>query len=89
MTDFKQLNLNEPILRAVAAEHYKTPTQIQAKTIPIILEGKDVLGCAQTGTRKTAAFLQPMLQRLSAKLLERRAIGSLLPLQPGSLQHKW
>ena len=66
MTDFKQLELIEPILRAVAAEHYTTPTQIQARAIPVVLEGRDVLGCAQTGTGKTAAFLLPMLQRLTA-----------------------
>ncbi len=62
---FKDLLLSEPILRALQAEGYHTPTPIQAKAIPPILEGRDVLGCAQTGTGKTAAFALPILHRLS------------------------
>jgi ATP-dependent RNA helicase RhlE len=62
---FKALLLNSTILQALADEGYETPTPIQAKAIPPILEGKDVLGCAQTGTGKTAAFALPMIQRLS------------------------
>lgn len=63
---FATLRLAEPILRAVAAEGYSTPTPIQKKAIPHILEGKDLLGCAQTGTGKTAAFALPILHRLHA-----------------------
>src|SRR6476620_718081 len=63
---FDQLGLAEPILRAVAGEGYQTPTPIQAQAIPHVLAGRDLLGCAQTGTGKTAAFALPMLQRLSA-----------------------
>jgi len=63
---FSDLGLIEPLLRAVAAEGYTTPTPIQQQAIVPILEGKDLLGCAQTGTGKTAAFALPMLQRLSA-----------------------
>jgi len=63
---FLSLGLVEPILRALATEQYFTATPIQAKAIPPALEGRDVLGCAQTGTGKTAAFALPILQRLSA-----------------------
>ena len=62
---FHELRLAEPIVRAVAAEGYTTPTPIQTKAIPEVLAGKDVLGCAQTGTGKTAAFALPILNRLS------------------------
>ena len=61
---FKDLELIEPILRAVEEQGYIYPTPIQSKSIPILLEGKDLLGCAQTGTGKTAAFAIPILQRL-------------------------
>src|SRR5688572_2384229 len=63
---FSSLGLVEPILRALATEQYFTATPIQAKAIPPALAGRDVLGCAQTGTGKTAAFALPILQRLSA-----------------------
>src|SRR3954465_1541454 len=63
---FIDLNLIDPLLRAVAAEGYEIPTPIQQQAIPPILEGRDILGCAQTGTGKTAAFALPMPQRLSA-----------------------
>lgn len=59
---FKELNIIEPILRALDSEGYETPTPIQQKAIPIILDGNDILGCAQTGTGKTAAFSIPILQ---------------------------
>lgn len=61
---FNQLNLIEPLLKAVESEGYTTPTPIQQKAIPNILKIKDLLGCAQTGTGKTAAFAIPMLQIL-------------------------
>lgn len=60
---FKELNLIEPILKALDNEGYTIPTPIQEQAIPIILEGNDVLGCAQTGTGKTAAFSIPILQK--------------------------
>jgi ATP-dependent RNA helicase RhlE len=63
---FSDLRLAEPILRAVAAEDYTIATPIQAESIPHILEGKDVLGSAQTGTGKTAAFALPILHRLAS-----------------------
>jgi ATP-dependent RNA helicase RhlE len=61
---FQDLRLDEPILRAVEAEGYDVPTPIQAQAIPHLLDGKDLLGCAQTGTGKTAAFALPILNRL-------------------------
>ena len=61
---FEDLGLAETLLRAVREQGYSLPTEIQAATIPPILEGRDLLGCAQTGTGKTAAFALPTLQRL-------------------------
>ncbi len=69
---FEDLRLNEPLLRAVRAAGYENTTPIQAKAIPHILAGKDVLGCAQTGTGKTAAFALPILQRLDHGPVRRR-----------------
>jgi ATP-dependent RNA helicase RhlE len=63
---FENLNLIEPILKAIKAEGYTIPTPIQEQAIPIILERRDLVGCAQTGTGKTAAFAIPMLQILHA-----------------------
>ncbi len=62
---FSDLNLSQPILRAVKSEGYESPTPIQAQAIPHLLDGRDLIGCAQTGTGKTAAFALPMLQTLS------------------------
>ena len=62
---FNELKLVEPILQALNEEGYTNPTQIQEKAIPIVLEGTDLLGCAQTGTGKTAAFAIPIIQMLS------------------------
>ncbi|MDP1844742.1 MAG: DEAD/DEAH box helicase [Sediminibacterium sp.] len=59
---FKELQLIEPILKALETEGYSTPTPIQEQAIPLALEGRDLLGCAQTGTGKTAAFAIPILQ---------------------------
>jgi len=58
---FTELGLSEKVLRAVEASGYTTPTPIQAQAIPLALAGRDVLGIAQTGTGKTAAFVLPML----------------------------
>jgi ATP-dependent RNA helicase RhlE len=63
---FSLLGLAEPIVRAVRSEGYQTPTPIQSKAIPHVLAGRDLLGCAQTGTGKTAAFALPILHRLGA-----------------------
>jgi len=68
VTSFDQLALNKPILKALDEVGYESPSPIQAETIPLLLEGRDVLGQAQTGTGKTAAFALPMLSRLDLKL---------------------
>jgi ATP-dependent RNA helicase RhlE len=65
VSGFDSLGLIEPIRRAVHAENYTAPTPIQAQSIPHLLAGRDLLGCAQTGTGKTAAFALPILQRLA------------------------
>lgn len=77
---FKSLKIIEPILNAIQQEGYSTPTPIQAKSIPIVLRGTDLLGCAQTGTGKTAAFAIPILQLLSANKAygKKRKIRSLI-----------
>jgi len=62
---FKKLNLSEPLISALEKKGYNEPTLIQQRAIPLILEGKDIFGCAQTGTGKTAAFALPILQLLS------------------------
>lgn len=64
MNSFSDLNLIAPIQRAIKAQNYTTPTPIQAQTIPEILNGRDILGSAQTGTGKTAAFALPILDYL-------------------------
>lgn len=69
---FKDLQLIAPILKALEATGYTSPTPIQAQAIPVILEQKDVLGCAQTGTGKTAAFAIPMLQLLSTEQVKKK-----------------
>ncbi len=66
MTHFKDLGLAKPLLTALTEEGYTTPTPIQALAIPTVLEGRDLLGIAQTGTGKTAAFALPILHRLAA-----------------------
>lgn len=79
---FKELNLIEPILAALQKEGYTTPTPIQSQAIPIILEGNDILGCAQTGTGKTAAFSIPMLQILNGQPPKRKKEIKALVLTP-------
>ncbi len=64
---FKELNLIEPLQQALHKQGYTTPTPIQSKSIPDLLKGKDMIGIAQTGTGKTAAFVLPILQRMSEK----------------------
>jgi ATP-dependent RNA helicase RhlE len=66
LTDFNSLGLAKPLLKALAEEGYTEPTPIQALAIPTVLAGRDLLGIAQTGTGKTAAFALPILQRLAA-----------------------
>ncbi len=78
---FEELGLSEPILRAVLEKGYNTPTPIQTQAIPAVLAGRDVLGCAQTGTGKTAGFTLPMLDILSGSRARARMPRSLI-LEP-------
>ena len=75
MTSFNDFGLAEPIIRALAQEQYVTPTPIQIDAIPLVLAGRDVVGIAQTGTGKTAAFALPILNRLATnrKPLEKKS----------------
>jgi ATP-dependent RNA helicase RhlE len=79
---FSQLRLDQPLLNALQTEGYITATPIQAQAIPRALEGKDVLGCAQTGTGKTAAFALPILQRLSSTPMDGGRAARALILCP-------
>jgi ATP-dependent RNA helicase RhlE len=75
---FQELNLIEPLLKALKEEGYASPTPIQQKAIPIVLKGTDLLGCAQTGTGKTAAFVLPILQGLFKKNAPTKDIKALI-----------
>ena len=72
MTTFSDLHLHPLILKALDSSGYQVPTPIQEQAIPIVLDGKDVLGCAQTGTGKTAAFLLPVLHKLESAKANRK-----------------
>ena len=80
LTAFNDFGLVEPITRALRDEKYETPTPIQAQTVPLALSGRDVIGIAQTGTGKTAAFALPILHHIVAKRLrpERKACRVLV-----------
>jgi ATP-dependent RNA helicase RhlE len=69
---FQELNISEPILKALSNKQYKTPTPIQEQAISVVLNGKDLLGIAQTGTGKTAAFAIPIIQQLDSPMLTNR-----------------
>ena len=77
---FEELQIIEPILKALKEEKYTSPTSIQEKAIPFLLEGKDVLGSAQTGTGKTAAFAIPILQQLYLDRQQNKASGDIKAL---------
>jgi ATP-dependent RNA helicase RhlE len=76
---FAELGLSAPVMRALQDEGYTTPTPIQAKAIPAALAGRDVLGSAQTGTGKTAAFALPIIDRLMAMPVDKTRRGPVLP----------
>ena len=79
---FNELNLSAPVLRAVAQAGYESPSPIQAAAIPPVLDGRDLMGCAQTGTGKTAAFALPMLDRLTASAPRKKGAIRALILTP-------
>ena len=78
---FDQLGLAPSLLEAVAAAGYSEPTPIQAKAIPAVLDGQDVLAAAQTGTGKTAAFTLPLLHRLGEAQQKKPRVLVLAPRQ--------
>ena len=82
MSDFQSLGLSNTLLRAVEAEGYTTPTPVQEQSIPPLLEGRDVLGVAQTGTGKTAAFALPVLQIMNRKKPQGKRFIRALVLSP-------
>ena len=84
--NFSQLGLADAQLRVCESLAYLNPTPIQTKAIPMILKGEDVIGCAQTGTGKTAAFLLPIIQNLSAKTLPGIRVLVLAPTRELALQ---
>ena len=75
---FAELSLDPQLLRAIEALGYQTPTPIQVEAIPVLLEGRDLLGIAQTGTGKTAAFVLPILQRMALARPGRRRVRTLI-----------
>ncbi|NBQ83674.1 MAG: DEAD/DEAH box helicase, partial [Alphaproteobacteria bacterium] len=75
---FRDLGLTDPLLDAIEAIGYTTPTPIQEKSIPVVLMGRDVLGSAQTGTGKTASFTLPMIDILSSGRAKARLPRSLI-----------
>ena len=77
-TTFAELGLSPKVLAAIEAAGYASPTPIQAAAIPVALTGKDVLGIAQTGTGKTAAFVMPMISRLETGRARARMPRSLI-----------
>ncbi|HLP83570.1 MAG TPA: DEAD/DEAH box helicase [Phycisphaerales bacterium] len=76
---FSNLGLAAPVQAALVEENYHTPTPIQAQAIPTILKGRDILGCAQTGTGKTAAFALPVLSRLLTQPTDKSRVGPARP----------
>lgn len=78
VSEFTKLGLVDQLCLAVSQEGYETPTPIQRQAIPMILQGRDLLGCAQTGTGKTAGFALPILQRLNSELTKTSAIRALV-----------
>src|SRR6195256_1037878 len=84
-TSFRDLALSEPVLRALTDVGYESPSPIQAQTIPVLLAGSDLLGQAQTGTGKTAAFALPVLERIDLKQLQPQALV-LVPTRELAIQ---
>jgi ATP-dependent RNA helicase RhlE len=79
---FTKFGLSDPLVRGILVTGYTAPTEIQSQVIPAAIEGKDIIGCAQTGTGKTAAFVLPILDRLSHETESKRRITRALILTP-------
>ena len=75
---FSELNIIQPILSAIDDAGYENPTEIQRESIPLVLDGHDMIGCAQTGTGKTASFAIPILQLLQEKPKQGKGIRTLV-----------
>ena len=84
--DFSQLGLAQPLVKAVSEQGYTTPSPIQQQAIPPVLAGRDLLGCAQTGTGKTAAFSLPLLQRLAGQPKKPLRVLILTPTRELAIQ---
>ena len=84
ISSFSQLDIIDPIRRALHTEGYSVPTPIQAQAIPLLLAGRDLLGCAQTGTGKTAAFAIPILTHLAGTARREGLRGPRWTAGPGS-----
>lgn len=82
VNSFYQMNLSRPLMRAIGVLGYIYPTPIQATTIPIALLGRDICGCAATGTGKTAAYMLPTLERLLYRPLNNKTVTRVLVLVP-------
>ncbi len=78
MTGFDQFNLREDVIQGIDAMRYQNPTPIQIQAIPAIMEGRDIMGCAQTGTGKTAAYILPVLNHLLSKKSDISKISTLI-----------
>ena len=79
---FTKFGLSDPLVRGILATGYTAPTEIQSQVIPAAIEGKDIIGCAQTGTGKTAAFVLPILDRLGHEPVSKKRIIKALILTP-------
>lgn len=82
ITSFYQMNLSRPLMKAIGVLGYTHPTPIQSMTIPVALLGRDICGCAATGTGKTASYILPTLERLLYKPLTSEAVTRVLVLVP-------
>lgn len=82
VSSFYQMNLSRPLMRAIGVLGYTYPTPIQASTIPIALLGRDICGCAATGTGKTAAYMLPTIERLLYRPLNNQSVTRVLVLVP-------
>ncbi len=71
----QKFGLSDPLVQGILATGYTAPTEIQSRAIPAAVSGKDIIGCAQTGTGKTAAFVLPILNRLSHEVAHRRGVS--------------